>query len=137
MENFINLSQRQLRVGEQVRQIISNFLLKDIVLDNYLTNASITVSRVIMSKDLKIAYVYVMPLGGSNIENVNDGGLEGEERLRYVEKEAIKLSLGNLKTFPWLKERVHEGKLALHGWLFNLEECAMLKYLAPDGWENL
>ena len=70
MENFINLSQRQLRVGEQVRQIISNFLLKDIVLDNYLTNASITVSRVIMSKDLKIAYVYVMPLGGSNIENV-------------------------------------------------------------------
>ena len=70
MENFINLSQRQLRVGEQVRQIISNFLLKDIVLDNFLTNASITVSRVIMSKDLKIAYVYVMPLGGSNIENV-------------------------------------------------------------------
>ena len=70
MENFINLSQRQLRVGEQVRQIISNFLLKDIVLDNYLTNASVTVSRVIMSKDLKIAYVYVMPLGGSNIENV-------------------------------------------------------------------
>ena len=70
MENFINLSQRQLRVGEQVRQIISDFLLKDIVLDNYLTNASITVSRVIMSKDLKIAYVYVMPLGGSNIENV-------------------------------------------------------------------
>ena len=55
MENFINLSQRQLRVGEQVRQIISNFLLKDIVLDNYLTNASVTVSRVIMSKDLKIA----------------------------------------------------------------------------------
>ena len=70
MENFINLSQRQLRVGEQVRQIISNFLLKDIVLDNYLTNASVTVSRVIMSKDLKIAYVYVMPLGGSNIEKV-------------------------------------------------------------------
>ena len=70
MENFINLSQRQLRVGEQVRQIISNFLLKDIVLDNYLTNASVTVSRVIMSKDLKIAYVYVMPLGGANIENV-------------------------------------------------------------------
>ena len=70
MENFINLSQRQLRVGEQVRQIISNFLLKDIVLDNYLTNASVTVSRVIMSKDLKITYVYVMPLGGSNIEKV-------------------------------------------------------------------
>tara|TARA_Y100000590_G_scaffold94404_1_gene106966 strand:- start:2936 stop:3313 length:378 start_codon:yes stop_codon:yes gene_type:complete len=70
MENFINLSQRQLRVGEQVRQIISNFLLKDIVLDNYLTNASVTVSRVRMSKDLKIAYVYVMPLGGSNIEKV-------------------------------------------------------------------
>ncbi len=73
----------------------------------------------------------------SNIENVNDGGLEGEERLRYVEKEAIKISLGNLITFPWLKERVHEGKLDLHGWLFDLEKCAILKYLAPDGWENL
>ncbi len=66
--NFMNLSQRQLRVGEMVRQIISNALLKNMHGQSFLSETTITVSKVKMSKDLRIANTYVMPLGGANIE---------------------------------------------------------------------
>lgn len=72
MENFFNVTQRQLRVGEQVRQIISNYFLKETLSEPLLINTSITVSKVMMSKDLKMAYVYIMSLGGTNINKVKD-----------------------------------------------------------------
>ena len=53
MENFFKLSQRQLRVGEQVRQIISNFFIKETLSEPLLVNNYIIVSKVKMSKDLK------------------------------------------------------------------------------------
>jgi len=31
------------------------------------------------------------------------------------------VSLNNLKTFPWIHERVEQGTLALHGWYFDIE----------------
>lgn len=37
------------------------------------------------------------------------------------EKAAILLSLENLMSFPWIKQRVEAGKLALHGWHFDLQ----------------
>ena len=37
------------------------------------------------------------------------------------EKAAIMLSLENLLTFPWIKQRVEDGQLELHGWYFNLQ----------------
>ena len=72
MTSIENLSQRQLRVGEQIRHIISSFFLKKTIHDPILIDISITVSMVRMTKDLKKAYVYVLPLGGENsieIEN--------------------------------------------------------------------
>ena len=72
MENFFKVTQRQLRVGEQVRQIISNYFLKETLSEPLLINTSITVSKVKMSKDLKMAYVYIMSLGGTNINKVKD-----------------------------------------------------------------
>ena len=72
MTGVENLSQRQLRVGEQIRQILSSFFLKKTIHDPILIDVSITVSMVKMTKDLKKAYVYVLPLGGVNsieIEN--------------------------------------------------------------------
>jgi carbonic anhydrase len=44
-----------------------------------------------------------------------------EERQRVCEQEAVKESLTNLLTFPWVKERVESGALKLHGWYFDLE----------------
>ena len=57
-------SQRQIRFGEVVRSIISESLIKEDFFNTEIDVSTITVSFVKMSKDLKIASVYVMPLGG-------------------------------------------------------------------------
>ena len=44
------------------------------------------------------------------------------------EQASILLSLDNLLTYPWLRRRVEEGKLKLHGWYFDLEQGALLAY---------
>ena len=57
-------SQRQIRFSEIIRSLISECLLRADFYDNEILMTSITVSFVRMSKDLKIANVYFMPLGG-------------------------------------------------------------------------
>lgn len=47
--------------------------------------------------------------------------LDYESSCRCCEKEAIKISLQNLKTFPFIKELVDKRKINLHGWYFCLE----------------
>lgn len=47
--------------------------------------------------------------------------LSHEECCRCCEKEAIKISIKNLLTFPFIKERIEKNLLQLHGWYFNLE----------------
>ena len=63
-------SQRQIRFGELIRNIISNCLLKEDFYDENINPTTITVSFVKMSKDLKIANIYFMPLGGKNKFNI-------------------------------------------------------------------
>ena len=69
-------SQRQIRFGELIRSLISNCLLKEDFFDENINATSITVSFVRMSKDLKIANIYFMPLGGKDktniLNNLND-----------------------------------------------------------------
>ena len=55
-----------------------------------------------------------------------------EERQRCCEFEAIKISLGNLRSFPWIAQREAAGKLALHGAWFDIHSGG-LKLLQPDG----
>lgn len=43
-----------------------------------------------------------------------------EKQLRACEKESILVSLNNLMTFPWVRERVNRGQLSLHGWYYNI-----------------
>lgn len=57
-------SQRQLRVGELVRHALSDILMRGGAHDPELDARPITVPEVRMSPDLKIATVFVMPLGG-------------------------------------------------------------------------
>lgn len=61
-------SQRQLRVGELIRRTLSDVLMRGDVHDPELSAMSITVGEVRASPDLKIATVYVMPLGGGGRE---------------------------------------------------------------------
>lgn len=59
-------SQRQLRVGELVRQALSEVLRRADIDDPDLARVSVTVTEVAMSPDLRRAICYVMPLGGDN-----------------------------------------------------------------------
>ena len=59
-------SQRQIRFGELIRKIISESIIRGDFFSQEFDSSEITVSFVKMSKDLKIASVYVMPLGGKN-----------------------------------------------------------------------
>ena len=62
------VSQRQLRVGEMIKQSLGMiFLRNEAKIPNLETN-SITVTEVKMSQDLKIAKAFVLPLGGKNAE---------------------------------------------------------------------
>jgi ribosome-binding factor A len=61
-------SQRQLRVGELIRRTLSSVLARGDVHDPELNALSITVGEVRTSPDLKIATVYIMPLGGAGRE---------------------------------------------------------------------
>ena len=42
------------------------------------------------------------------------------------EQGAIKVSLGNLESFPWIKSRIEQGTLNLHGWYFRIEDGKLL-----------
>ena len=68
-------SQRQLRFSELVRSLISECLLVEDFYNLSFQTTSITISYVKISKDLRIANVYLMPLGGENknkiIEEIN------------------------------------------------------------------
>jgi ribosome-binding factor A len=63
-------SQRQLRVGETVRHAIADILAHGSVHDPDLEGHIVTVPEVRMSPDLKLATIYVMPLGGRDIDIV-------------------------------------------------------------------
>jgi carbonic anhydrase len=55
-----------------------------------------------------------------------------EQAQTECEREAVKLSLENLLTFPWIAERVADGRLRLHGASFDIR-FGVLEVLQPDG----
>ena len=64
------ISQRQLRVGEMIKQSLGMiFVRNEAKLPNLETN-NITVTEVKMSQDLKIAKAFILPLGGKNSEEI-------------------------------------------------------------------
>jgi ribosome-binding factor A len=66
-------SQRQLRVGEELRHALARILRDGECRDPLLDNASITVTEVRMSPDLRNATAFVMPLAGTNATEVVAG----------------------------------------------------------------
>ena len=63
-------SQRQLRVGELIKQSLGQIFLRNEAKVPTLETKEITVTEVRMSSDLKNARAYVIPLGGKDVENV-------------------------------------------------------------------
>jgi len=48
-----------------------------------------------------------------------------EEARQLCELESIRVSLANLMTFPWIRDRVEKGDLILHGWFFNIDSGSL------------
>ena len=66
--NNTSFSQRQLRVGELIKQSLGQIFLRDEAKVPSLETKNITVTEVRMSPDLKNAKEYVIPLGGKDTE---------------------------------------------------------------------
>ena len=49
-------------------------------------------------------------------------------KTRACEQGAIQLSLENLMSFPWIRERVEAGAMELHGWYFDIDAGELLAY---------
>ena len=85
-------SQRQIRFSEVIREIVSNAINKSFVLENKADLSPVTVSFVKLSKDLRMASVYIMPLGGENkneiIEVLNENKFFFQ---KIISKEKLKI----------------------------------------------
>jgi len=66
-ENKAGPSQRQLRVGEEIRHLLADILLRTEFHDRDLAGVRLTVSEVRMSPDLKHAAIFVSRLGGADV----------------------------------------------------------------------
>ena len=64
------ITQRQLRVGEMIKQALGILFIRDEAKISNLSTKEITVTEVRMSPDLKTAKIYVMPLGGKNTDEI-------------------------------------------------------------------
>ena len=101
-DNFTK-SQRQLRVGEELRHLISNALLRETFYDQIIENNNITITEVNVSPDLKNAKVYIMPLGGENKFDVLDSLNRANGRIKKLISNNI-----NLRQLPKLQFRIDE-----------------------------
>ncbi len=77
-------SQRQLRVGESLRRTLSDVLNRGDIHDPDLNRMSITIGEVRTSTDLKIATVFVMPLGGGDRKEAIEALKRNKHELRWM-----------------------------------------------------
>lgn len=96
-------SQRQLRVGELIRHKIAEMLVRGEIHDDTLAGHVITVPEVRLSPDLKLATVYIMPLGGEDVRPVLAALDRNRRFIRGEIAEAV-----NLKFAPDLRFRHDE-----------------------------
>ena len=96
-------SQRQLRVGELIRHALAEMLIRGDVHDPVIETHLITVPEVSMAPDLRLATIYVMPLGGRDAEAV----LAALERNKKFLRGEIARHV-NLKFAPEIRFRIDE-----------------------------
>jgi ribosome-binding factor A len=96
-------SARQLRVGELIRHALAEMLVRGDVHDPVIETHMITVPEVHMSPDLRLATIYVTPLGGRDVEEVL-AALDNNKR--YIRGEISRRV--NLKFAPEIRFRIDE-----------------------------
>lgn len=93
-----NSSNRQLRIGESIRHVLSKIFINESFYNTVLENESITVSEVRVSSDLKNAKVFVTPLGRSPDSDFINALEKQRNKIRYMLANNI-----NLKFCPDIK----------------------------------
>jgi ribosome-binding factor A len=96
-------SQRQLRVGELIRHAVADMLSRGEVHDPVLEKHMITIPEVRMTADLKLATIYVMPLGGRDVKEVLAALNDNKKYLRGEIAHRV-----NLKFAPDIRFRADE-----------------------------
>lgn len=96
-------SQRQLRVGELIRRVLSDVLMRGDIHDPELNALSITVGEVRVSPDLKVATAFVLPLGGKGQDEVVGLLARNKGELRRIIGKKL-----TLKFAPDLRFRIDE-----------------------------
>ena len=91
------VTQRQLRVGEMIKQALSMIFLKDEAKLPNVQTKGITVTEVRMSPDLKTAKTFVLPLGGIN----SDETVESLKEFSFVIRKTLSKKI-NMKFLPKL-----------------------------------
>ena len=79
------ITQRQLRVGEMIKQALGMLFIRDEAKLPNLSTKEITVTEVRMSPDLKTAKIFVMPLGGKNSKEI----IEKLKEFSYVIRKVL------------------------------------------------
>lgn len=97
-------SQRQLRVSELIRHAVAQMLSRGDLHDPVLSRQVITIPEVRLSPDLKIATVYVMPLGGGETKEI----LAALEKQKYLIRTHVAHEV-NMKYAPDLRFRRDES----------------------------
>ena len=95
MNNLMS-SQRQMRFSELVRSLISQCFLIEDFYDLNIELSTITVSYVKMSKDLRLANIYIMPLGGDKKKNI----IEKLNQNKYIFQKFLSRAKLNSKFTP-------------------------------------
>lgn len=98
-----NASPRQLRVGELVRHAIADMLARGDVHDPVIERHMITIPEVRVTADLRMATIYVMPLGGKDAEDVVAAFERHKKFLRGEIAHRV-----NLKFAPDIRFRIDE-----------------------------
>src|SRR3984885_5844477 len=97
-------SQRMLRVAELIRHTTSSLLARGAINDPVLDGHLITVADVRMSPDLKLATIYIVPLGGKDMKEVLTALARNKKFMRGEGAERI-----NLKFAPDIRFKADQG----------------------------
>jgi ribosome-binding factor A len=102
-EQSAGASQRQLRVGELIRHELADMLARGDVHDPIIEERMITVPEVRVTADLRLATIYVMPLGGRDARDVLDALERNNRYVRGVIARRV-----NLKFAPEIRFRIDD-----------------------------
>lgn len=60
-------------------------------------------------------------------QKVRAADMPHDEKLRLLEKEAVRMSVENLQSYDYIKDRIATGELSIHGWIVDLSNGKLIE----------